>query len=224
MKEMQELIQSAVDDMVTSGKLEDVIRAKVEATMTSVVDDQLRSYSDFGKKLSEYVKGALNVNFEVLDIAGYNQFILDVIQRQLDGRLQDETAKRVKEDIEKLLGHPPKNVSLSGLIEDFKKKVVEDDDSDAEEIAFFWEDKGLFQYAGWDKGPQTRRSACEYMIGFYEGKPFSFRIGGYDPKERLFMGRLFEFDRKLFQIYTTGVDVILDPENVDTELPSRHYD
>lgn len=214
------VIHAAIDNLVESGKLDELVTDKIERTVADIIDQSLRSYSDFGKALTKYVGDNLNVNFDMLDIEGYNEFILKIIQKQLDGRLMDESAKRVAEDLETLLGHPPGEISLSGLIETFKKKIMDDEFHDEEheltDISWHWrDDGGGFSYASWDADPGKPYHACAYQIGFHHGAAFSWRINEQDPKSRLFMGPLYDFDRRLFQIYAAGTPIILDHTDVD---------
>jgi len=214
--ELSGIIQEAVDGLLTSGKLEEIVAAKVEDTVQTIVEQNLRSYSDFGKSLDQYVKNTLNVNFDTLDISGYNAFILKVIQKQLDGRMQGEASKRIEEDLKTLLGHPPGEMKLSDLIESFKEMVEEECREDEhDEISFNWDDQGTFAYASWDKEPGKKRHQCAYRIGFHDGRPFTWLIDEADPKKSLFMGRMYAFDRKMFQLYAAGVPIVLDEENVD---------
>jgi len=225
MENIDKLVTAAFANIQESGKLEEIVADKVEGLVKNVIDSELRTYSAFGKKLTEHVKGSLNLNFDVLDFEAYNDVILKIIQRMLDGRLQDATTKRLEEDLALLLKSPPENLTLSKLITDFIEQEAEQASEDGyESISFNWDDDGMFAYASWDKEPGKARHQCAYMIGFHNGEAFSFRIDHHNPKERLFMGRMYAFDRTLFQMYTASVPITLDQENIDTSYPSRDYD
>ena len=61
------------------------------------MNDALRSYSDFGKKLKKEVETNLAINLEKLDIPSYNQVILNMIQDELDNSIYKEGMETIKE-------------------------------------------------------------------------------------------------------------------------------
>lgn len=222
MDNIETMVNAAMAHMCESGKMEEIIQTKIEKVVTDVVDSELRSYSDFGKALTESIKSSMNVNFEALNFEAYNVTVLKIIQRMLDSRLQDATTKRLEADLATLLESPPENMKVSELIASFIEAEAEEASEDGhEEISFHYQnDRGNFEYISWDAKPGRERHLCDYQIGFHHGEPFSFRIGGYNPKEKMFMGRLYKFDRLMFQLYTAGVPIELDHHAVDTEYPS----
>ncbi len=219
MKELNDMVNHAMQEITESGKIEEMVNAKLEATIKDIIDSELRSYSTFGKALTEHISKALNVNFDLLNLEAYNQMVLNIIQNMLDARLEQATTKRLEADLATLLADPPESMKVSELIEAFIETEQEEATEDGrEQISFHHIDDGRsFQYIAWDAQPGHERHLCAYQIGFHDGQPFSFRINGHDPKEKMFMGKLYKFDRLMFQLYAAGVPVELDADNVDTE-------
>lgn len=54
--DMNAIINSKLSELNTEGYLEKIIKKQLEDTIKDVVEDSLRSWSDFGKGLKEAVK------------------------------------------------------------------------------------------------------------------------------------------------------------------------
>ena len=51
MNELQQAVGAAFEKIVAAGTIEAAIEKKLTETVTSIIDHELRSYSDFGKAL-----------------------------------------------------------------------------------------------------------------------------------------------------------------------------
>jgi hypothetical protein len=60
--DMNLIINNQLAALNEEGYVEKIIRKQLEETIKDVVEDSLRSWSDFGKGLKETVKGQLQIN------------------------------------------------------------------------------------------------------------------------------------------------------------------
>lgn len=80
---IQEQVQSALNNIVESGTIEKIIAQKVEKAIEDILSDSLRSYSDFGKKLEEVVKQSLQIDLSKISTLGYQQIVVDIVKQKL---------------------------------------------------------------------------------------------------------------------------------------------
>ena len=77
--ELEKIIEQQFSEIVKSGFLENTIKEQLEKTITSIIDNCMRSYSDFEKEIEKQVKESLNLGNMKLDLPSYNQLILNWI-------------------------------------------------------------------------------------------------------------------------------------------------
>ncbi|OME10426.1 hypothetical protein BSK47_30850, partial [Paenibacillus odorifer] len=82
--DMNLIINEKLAELQSEGYVEKIIKKQLESTIKDIVEDSLRSWSDFGKGLKEAVKNQLQINLEQLDIPSYNHVILDAIKAELE--------------------------------------------------------------------------------------------------------------------------------------------
>ncbi len=56
-----------------------------------------------------------------------------------------------------------------------------------------------------------------------DGRVYSVRINEIAPKNALFIGPIYGFERKLFQLYAAGTKLVIDcdVDDIDTSYPGR---
>ncbi|MBU2708955.1 hypothetical protein KCM76_23370 [Zooshikella marina] len=223
MKEMETAVVNAFNNLADTGVINEIITSSVERCVKSIIEDCLRPYSDFGDHLKETIKNTLNINIENLCLGGYNDFILKVIKAKLDATVFEEGRKQIESNLEELLAPAPKEIKFSELIEDFKKfaidKEVELDDRITLNICklsslsfiYFDEESGKSDYQ------------CKFQITINEKDHTinSIEIDGDKYREKLFIGKLYDFERDLFQLYAAGTKLIPDFDEVDPYYPDR---
>lgn len=229
MQELKDVVATAFEKIVESGVIEQAIEKKMVETITSIFNEQLRDYSEFGKKLTEKVKASLNVNMHDLAIPGYNDLVLKIIRRQVDAHTGHAIAEQIEKQMSNLLAPPPREIKLTELVADFIKKNTPDDDGcscddSPEEITFLFEDDGWFKYVRLDKNPNIDKYRCEIQLGLdKDGRIFSLKLDGKDSQHTLFIGPLYNFERSLFQMYAAGTKLVIDAahSDIDISYPGR---
>src|SRR5690606_9030266 len=150
---IQEQVQSALNNIVASGTIEEIISNKVEKTIEDILNDSLRSYSDFGKKLEEVIKQSLQIDLSKISTLGYQQIVVDIVKQ----KLQEATLNHISEPIEKAINEviapfEKRTYKLSEIIEKYKECEWDSSDDDEVEISFHVEysEYGSI-YIGFDK-------------------------------------------------------------------------
>lgn len=139
MKELNELVQNKLNEMAESGAIEKLVSDQVEKLVANALSDTFRSYSPLSKKLEEAFKTGLDVDFEKIDYASYNQIMLTAVQGHIDNYFGKQMRKDLDEQIETLLSVPPKEISLADLADNIVKLVrdnLDEEDDYLSSISF----------------------------------------------------------------------------------------
>jgi hypothetical protein len=232
MSELQQAVVAAFDRISASGMIEKAIEEKVGATVQDAIERELRSHSDFGKQVQEHVRAALQVDFSTLGLPGYSELILKIVRRQVDAHVNNALAEHVEEQMVDLLAPAPAEIALTTLVAEFIKDKTEYSGCSCDgpdRITLIVEDSGSVQgyhHVYMDAEPRKSKYECGIQIAVNDAsKVYSLMIGRANAEKSLFIGPLFGFERRLFQMYAAGTKLIVDggPDDIDTHYPGRNY-
>lgn len=203
--------------------VEGVVKKRLEKTITDIVDDIFREYSDFGKNLKEHVEENLKIDLSNLGIEGYNTCVLAAIKEQLDKTITVQGIEKIKKTTEEMLQDVKDEYTLSELIEklkdeDYRDKWEHDED---DKVALIIEDaRNGYKHIYLSEEEESSRYSYDYQISIdKEGKPYSIRIKGDEINTKKILGGLYGLDELLFKIYAHGSKIVLDqgedPEDYD---------
>jgi hypothetical protein len=222
--DIQVVVQDQLNKIITEGKLEAIVKEKVEKTVDDIVGDLVRSYSDFGKGLKEEISKAFKVDFCKISSVDYNHIVVSIVKEQLDKKLLESVKEPIANEIQEYLGPlEKKEWKLSEIIEKFKREEIEDK-SDGGEITLHVEKSNYGStHISFDKDEDKRSHDCEYEMSIETktGKPYRFGVGQY----RKHLGNLRAeslhgaFAKFFFRLYAQQVTIIID--DCDTEY---YYD
>lgn len=237
--DFSKVLHDAVGAVIASGKIEATINAAVEKAVLDAVQSELRTYSDFGKAVSEAVNAAVKV--DRLSLPEYNAILLDALSHHVDATMRAAAADSIKNLASDLLRTPPAEIKLSELVEEYKKHLVEDRHSGAygEHITCDVEITksdlvGKPWRSAWISLHPTKPESSRYsstsryssdvriMVSGYEGElsVSSIWLAGAEAKAPgLFIGNGYGFERTLFQLWANKTLFVLDEGAVDTEMP-----
>ena len=214
MKELKQLVSEAFDKIVASGAIEQAIEKKLTDTITRAIDDQLSSYSDFGKSVKDQVSNALAVDLSQAGLPTYGHLVTEIIRRRVEASMHGEFAAQLEKDIAELLAPAPAEITVEALIEEFIKAHGEG--REGERFTLLIENEGRgFQYVALDKEERTEKYSCDYRIGVMDGQVYHLKFGRQDVQKTLFVGPLGGFEKLLFQLFTAKSKLII-PADVDT--------
>jgi hypothetical protein len=230
MQELQNAVVNAFAKILAAGVIEQTIEDNLTKTIKTAIDENIRSYSDFGKTLSDHVKQAMQVDFQHLGLPAYNDLILKTIRRQVNQLAEDSIAKHIEDQMKELLEPAPTEIKLSQLVADFIKDKHDHHGcvcDGPERIALFVEGSRSvsgYHHISLDKDEDKSRYSCAIQIATAEdGRVFSLKIDDDNPKDKLFVGPFWGFERRLFQMYAAGTKLIVDGDehSIDRYYPGR---
>ncbi|PJO24865.1 hypothetical protein [Burkholderia glumae] len=228
MRELEQAVSNAFSNIVASGAIERAIEEKLTTTITSIIDDSLRSYSDFGKQLGEQVKTALQVDLSRIGLPSYNDFIMKVVRAKVSALTQSAIAQQVEKQLEALLEPAPAEITLSALVDQFIKG---NDDRygcscDApDRITLHVQDTDYgSNWIALDKDDDKSEYECEIRFGVSKdtGRMFGLTLRQQKVQETLFLDP-YGFERSILQMHLAGTKVIIDRKayEIDTYYPGR---
>lgn len=222
MDDLKSAVSTAFSNVVASGAIEQAIEKQLASTISSLIQSEMREYSDFGKAIKERVQQAVCVNLERMDLPSYNDLILQIIRRQVDGVMHSEAAKQIEANMAKLLERAPTSITLGKLVEDFIESHKEDRAGDS--FTLIIERKYGTTYVCLDVQSGKSEYQCDFRLGVSsDGEVYHLAFGGKEVSKSLFMGLFYGFERTLFQLYAAKTVLIVGAddhaENYSTEFP-----
>lgn len=222
MEDLKSAVSTAFANVVASGAIEQAIEKQLADTIGSLIKNELREYGDFGKAIKERVQQAVGVDLKNMDLPSYNDLILQIIHRQVDGIMQSEAAKQLESNMAKLLEQAPAEITLEKLIEQFIEANKED--KEGQDFTLLIERKYGSTYICLDEDAGKSEYSCDFRLAVdKDGKVYSLMLGSKDVAKTLFMGPFYNFERTLFQLYAAKSKVIVpadaEPHDFDTSFP-----
>lgn len=230
--DLNKMMNDALGQMKEENFVEGVVRKRLEKTVTEIVGDLFREYSDFGKKLKGYIEENLNINFKNLGIEGYNGLVLAALKEELDKAITVQGIEKIKQVTEEILSDTKEEYKLTEIIEKLKGESYKEEwefDYD-EKISLTIEDGGSgYKHIYLDKEEKDSIYSCDYQIDLDKnGKPYSIKLRDNEINTKKILGGLYGLEKLLFKIYASGSKIILDQGNdaddYDYELYYRHED
>lgn len=141
--------------------------------------------------------------------------------------MQNEATRQLEQNISELLAPAPAEITLEQLIDDFIKSRLDKSYSDIRGDNFtliIEHSEGStvgYKNIYIDPDDRTSKYSCAVQIAVTpSGEVYGLKIGGKDLKDQLFVGPLYDFERKLFQLFTAKSKLIV-PEDADaTDYPT----
>lgn len=203
--------------------VEGVVQKRLEKTITEIVNDVFREWSDFGKNLKEHIEKNLNIDLSNLGIEGYNTIVLAAIKEQLDKTITVQGIEKIKKTTEEMLSDVKEEYTLSEIIEKLKGEDYRDEweYDEGDKITLIIENRSSgYKHIYLSEEEEEEEYSCDYQIDINkEGKPYSIKLKGNEIDKNKILGGLYGLDKLLFKIYAHGSKIILDrgddPEEYD---------
>lgn len=226
--DLSKVVADQFEALSASGAIEKMIETHLSESINTILKEQLRSYSDFGKGLAERVAGAIKIA-DVNDLPHYGQFVSGIIARNVDHQLHGEWAKKLESDIASMFVEAPAEIKLDDLIEKYKKHVRENAFSETGDSITLHLEASSYGY--WavamdkDAGTEKYRCALRFQVN-KEGEMFALHLDDEEMKKQLFVGPFDEFERLIFRMYVTGTKIRIAPHSDvhDFDLSLRNDD
>lgn len=224
--DMNLIINDKLAELKEEGYVEKIIKKQLESTIKDIVEDSLRSWSDFGKGLKEAVNKQLQINLDKLDIPSYNQVILNVVQEEINRSIHAAGSEKLKEQLQELLGTGKNEYKLSELIEEMVEDDLELNElsyEEVEEITVIVENKYGTTYVYMDPEEDKGMYQCKYMIALNEdGTVWRAEVSDKKFDNRVIMGGLYGMEATMFKMWTQKAKLIID--DYETEFSNPEYE
>lgn len=214
MIDLNKIVNDSLVEMGKEGFVEKTVKNRLEKTITEIVDDVFKEWSDFGKNLKAHIENNLNIDLKNLGIEGYNTLVLVAVKEQLDKIITVQGIEKIKETTEKMLIDTKDSYTLSEIIKKLKGESTKDEweyDED-EKIALIIDgEEDGYKHIYLNKEDTDRKWSCDYQIDVDgEGKPYSIKLKGNEIDKNKILGGLYGLDELLFKIYAHGSKIVLD--------------
>lgn len=224
--DMNLIINDKLAELKEEGYVEKIIKKQLESTIKDIVEDSLRSWSDFGKGLKEQVQNQLQINLDRLDLPSYNELIIQTVKGELERSVHDLGVTKMQEQLQELLGTAKDSVKFSEIIKEMVEDEVELNDleyEDVKEITVHADINKTLSFIYFDPEPDTSNYRCKYRMTLdKEGCVTSVQIADTTFDQKTIMGGLYGLNRTLFKLYTHGTKVIMD--DYETEFTNPEYE
>jgi hypothetical protein len=227
MSDLAIIFSTAMGKLLDSGKIEQLIERQLEATLKSVIEDSLRSYSDFGKGLQEHFKSALTFDPDRVKIPEYNAMVAHIVERKLAEFFHQEAAVKISAAMDEILKPAPAEMKFSELVETLKKDAVEDYRFKRSNPYVTVHVEPVSEYGSrWvrlDREGGKDKYSCEFsFLASNYGGISALRFGGNDVNKSVFVGGYYGFERSLFQLHAAKTKLIFDEFSEEiTDLPDE---
>lgn len=220
------IINETLSRLKEENYVEAIVKKQLEKTIQDIIEDSLKSWSDFGKELKQQVQKQMQLNLDRLDIPSYNQIILNAIKDELERSVYEEGVKSIQENIQNILGTSKEEYKLSELI---KEIVAQDcelnelDYDDYKEITVIIENKYGSKYIYIDPEEDKMWYQCKYKITLDDD--MTVRRAEIDDKSfdnKVIMGGLYGADAMIFKMWTRKSKLIID--NFETSFCNPEYE
>ncbi|MRW82950.1 hypothetical protein GJ698_02445 [Pseudoduganella sp. FT26W] len=219
MDQLKDAVAAAFDNIVASGAIEAALQEQVGKAITSAIKDQIGGYnSDFTKKINERVKALIDVNLDEIDLPCYRQLVADIIKKRVGAVMTSQFTEQLDKDIAELLEPAPAEITLHALLEEFIKHNLD----------YYRRDelRGCDFTFKIERHPSSATGA-EYVDVYIDAEPgkyaghdvhlrikgagevWGLSLSGRDLKDKIFVGPLFAFEKRLFQMYTAKTRLII---------------
>lgn len=215
--ELEKVVQDTINNMVSSGKVTEMVEKHLANTVDEIVKDSLRTYGDFGKQVKEAVQSVINIdlsNMKLLDLSGT---ITQVVKDQLQQSVNENILANVKEAIDDVSGSlDKKEFNLSEIIDKFKAQAESYDKDDAYEITLHVINESYgYKHIYFDYKEGVEKYRCAFQLDLNkDNKVYSFQGGKLKmSSDSRFVPIHGSFEKFLFRLYAAGAKVILDDVN-----------
>lgn len=202
---------------------EDAVRAVVEKKVAALVVEAIDSafrWGDTRKQIEEAVKASLAID-RPLDLPTHGAMIMAILRQKIDAQVHELVAAKLDEEMNQILGMAPKEVKLSDIVELMREDIDEHDRHGTHMTCIIEESDysaGNF-HIYLDPKEDVRKYDCNLqMYVENNGKIFSLKSSGKDPKTSIVMGYQYAYQRLPLAAYCCGAKFIVDTQHPNTGI------
>jgi hypothetical protein len=214
------LISAAVTAKMTPDFIEKEVNARVDKLIVETVERALRSYSDVGREIERAVQEALRV--DRLDLPSYGETVTKILKTQIESRVSEVVSGRLSADMEELLNLAPKEIKLSHIADEMRKKH-EDNGKYGDVITVRLEETDYG--SAWlcldeeqHHEPRDRYKCAHRLLLNKDGTIYSATVDQRPLKDTQHIGRSYGLAQKIRAWVACGTRIELDVDAVCTSI------
>jgi hypothetical protein len=127
-----ETMNEALTGLISGDVIKGIIEKQLEATITDIVKESMRSYSDFGKVIKEKIEGVVTLAATEVELPEYTKFVSGVVLEQFDKVLNEQAKTQLNELIISELGELPNGVMTARQLAEKIQSTFESDEYEEE--------------------------------------------------------------------------------------------
>lgn len=228
MQELKTAVIASFDRLAQSGALEATLDESLKKCVTDAINNHLRSYSEFGQQVNEAVKAALQVDLRQLSLPSYGHLVLKIVEAQVEKQASDSIARHVQQQLSELLKPAPIEMKLSALVADFLAHCKRYHDLHPGDSITLLVEKASTYGSRWvrmDQEAGKEKHSCRVsFLVMDDGSIGALSLGGAKAESVFFAGRIYGFERSMFQLYTAGTKLIVDGDEDSIEITLPYND
>lgn len=229
----QEMFGQILQKRIQEGALEAAITKNVDSLIDEVARDVFRSYGDVGKALKEQMTSALMPNLESLcDLPSYSNFVTNRLKIAAQNFHDQKLAKVIDDELKEVFSEIPEEITLDWLVEQMLSHAREYDNESEGEITLIIDNRvesyGNYMSVYMDKEPSKDKYQCSYDLHLSQEKEtgkysiLGLKVDGDKVSDRLTLGRMYGFDKVLFNIY--AMKGLISIDSLDADDYTTHWD
>lgn len=233
---VQEMFGRILNEKIQAGALEVAISKKVDSLIEDTANDVFRSYSDLGKALKEKMTKAIMPQIESLgDLPTYHDFVLNRLKVAAQGFYDSRLTEVLDKEFAEILAEVPEKITLSYIVDSLVKEAQEDNEPEGG-ITLIIEEGSYSNSGRWlsvyiDKEADKEKYNCAFDLHLSKDKEtgkyeiLSIKVDDKKAGESLAMGRLYNMEKILFNVYAMKGQIELDQglDADDYETRWDHY-
>ena len=233
---VQEMFGRILNEKIQAGALEVAISKKVDSLIEDTAENVFRSYSDLGKALKEKMTKAIMPQIESLDdLPTYHDFVLNRLKTAAQGFYDSRLTEVLDKEFAEILAEVPEKITLSYIVNSLLEEAQGDNEPEGEITLIINEDNhsndGRWLSVHIDKEADKEKYNCAFDLHLSKDKEtgkyeiLSIKVDDKKAGESLAMGRLYNMEKILFNVYAMKGQIELDQglDADDYETRWDHY-
>jgi hypothetical protein len=117
MEQLGTLVNDIMSEMITSGKIEQIITDNVEKAVKEAFAKMFQSWGDVGKQIENGLKDAIRIDFTGVSLRQYNLMIVEMVKGVAQQHMKNAAESYLIKELDKLLSPAPKEITVQGLLD-----------------------------------------------------------------------------------------------------------
>lgn len=232
---VSDIFNKVLAERLQSGALERAIEEQVDKLITSVADDVFRNYGAVGKVLKEKLTASIIPTLNSMgDLPVYHDFVMNRLKLAAQNFYDQRLADVVDAELKKVFTELPEQITLSWIVEQIVNDAI--GDGDGSEITliidangYSWTPYGDCVLIYIDTNENVEKRNCKFFLHLSKNKEsgaydlLGIKVNGYKPGDALSVGRIYNTEKILFNIYAMKGRIIID-EGFDAENYDTSYE